>query len=315
MPTPAAAGTPRPTSFRERCRRIASLGLVAGAVSVAESCAVLSSDPTVPASIEAKPLAFPSIAVGDSLRDTLGVAQPLQVLLRDLAGDIISDLPVRFLYVQNARDSALVVDSVTGYVWARSRPTGTPTQISARFGSAIQILIPVKVSKAPDSLSLISAQEILQFNPDTGATARDENSALIEVKLQYDSSGTLLNTADWLVSFTVVRPKNLSNDTTAAAFMIDELLPRPSQLDTSSSTGIASRRVRVRADSLFAPDTVEVAVRVFKRGALITGDSALRVSIPLLQRGAAASNAARITHRVGASARVSPDSVDATRTP
>lgn len=256
---------------------------VLGAILLA-ACATIDTDPSVPATIEAGPQAFPSIAIGDVLRDTLGVEQPLRVILRNIEGDVIENPPIRFLYVQFERDSALDVDPESGMVRAVKRPTGTTTQIAARFEEAIQILIPIRVTNAPDTAFQTGTPSIKGFVPDTGVVGNAENSAPLEVRVQYaDSLGRLANVSDWLVRFAVVKPENRRNDNTRAVYLVDDNF-RASQIDTTEGSGTAARRLRIRP-SLFPADgadidTVEVEAVVFVRGKALSGEP-IRILVPV----------------------------------
>jgi hypothetical protein len=279
----------RATSAAERVTRgvlgAHCLGVAGAAVALLSACADVSTDPAVAASIEAAPLAFPSIAIGDSLRDEAGVAQPIVALARNANGEVIEDAPIRYLYLQAARDSALTIDSVTGHIVAERLPSGSPVQIAARFGTALQVLIPVRVSNAPDTVFRTDDASIVGFVPDTGSRGVDQNSAAVEVQVRYrDANDAFQNVGDWLVRFSLVYPENPSNDTTAAVFLIGAETARPSQLDTTASTGLASRRVRVRP-ALFPAsgklrDTVVVEARVFRRGDAVQG-SPLTILVPV----------------------------------
>ena len=271
----AGAGGARPAGSVPPWLRLLGLGVVIAAVGSA--CTDVSLDPSVPASIEIERLELPALVVGDSVQ--------LRAVVRNLDGDVITDAPVRYLYRQFARDSALVVDSVSGVVVARRIPDGTPVEIAARFESALQILLPVRVTNAPDTVFRTASPVIVGFVPDTGTRGVNENSAAVEVRVQYrDSTGSLQNVGDWLVRFAVVRPANPTNDTTAGVFLVNTESTRPSQLDTTASTGLAARRVRVRP-ALFPAggalrDTVEVDVTVERRGEPI-GGAPLRIRVPV----------------------------------
>ncbi len=277
----SGAGTTGGAPARRAWQR-AVLVCMVGAAAVAAGCAQIGTDPDVPASIEALPLPFPSIAIGDVLRDTLGVEQPLRAVLRNVRGDIIADAPVRWLYVQYARDSALEVDSVTGHIRALSLPTGT-AQVAARYASSLQILLPIRVTNAPDTAFRADSAHLVGFVPDTGRLGADSNSVAVTVRLQYRNATNVLQNADhWLVRFTVVRPANLANDTTAAVFLMDDNR-RPSQLDTTTA-GLASRRVRVRPLQFPATgvdvDTVEVEAMVMRQGVPVPG-APIRILVPV----------------------------------
>ncbi len=269
----------RSSAKRARAMRAASRVAV-GALLAAAACAEIGTDPAVPASIELAPLAFPSVAIGDSLRDTLGVAHPVRAILRNVSGDVIDEAPVRFL----SRDDALLVDSLTGYVFALRRPTANPVRVAARFENALQILAQVRITNAPDTAFRTDTASLVAFLPDAAIGSADSNSVAVEVRLQYkDSTQALANSADWLVRFAVTSPANLRNDTTAAVFLVDDR-GRAGQLDTTSGTGLASRRVRVRATQFpaagVALDTVEVEAAVWRRGVPVRG-APVRILVPV----------------------------------
>jgi hypothetical protein len=263
-----------------RARAVVAV-LLTAAAGVAAACADLSTDPAVPASIELGPLAFPSVAVGDSLRDTLGVAQPVRAILRNVSGDVIEEAPVRFL----SRNEALLADSLTGHVFAVSRPAANPVALAARFENALQIQAQLRITNAPDTAFRTDSASLVAFLPEAAIGSADSNSVAVEVRLQYRDSttGTLANSSDWLVRFAVVSPANLRNDTTAAVFLVNDR-GRASQVDTSSGNGLASRRVRVRPTQFpasgVARDTVEVEAAVGRRGVLV-GGRAVRIRVPV----------------------------------
>lgn len=253
------------------------------------ACENVSSSPEVPASIEFAPLAFPSVAVGDVMRDTLGNPQPFRAIVRNVRGDIIEDAPVRYLYVQFGRDSALQVDSVTGAVRAIKVPSGSPVQLAARYQTALQILRDIKVSRTPDTVFATPAvRPTLQVSlPDTGRQAVQSNSAGVDVRVQYrDSTKALRDVSDWLVRFAVIRPANRSNDTAAAVYVISEN-GTPGQTAVTSGGGTATRRIRVRADRFPAAgrgvDTVVVEAVAVRRGVPVPG-APVQILIPVTRR-------------------------------
>ncbi len=257
-----------------RAVRLAA-GCVALAIATAVGCSEIGTDPNVPAAIEFAPLPYPSVALGDSLRDTAGVAQPVRAIVRNVRGDIIPDAEIRYLYVQFPRDSALVVDSATGHVVASRTPSGGQVQIAARSGLNLQVLREIRVSRQPDTVFSTQVDTSLRtVLPDTGQIGADANSVPVSVTVQYaDSTETLRNAGDWLVRFRLLRPANLANDTTLSVFLVNDQ-GRPSTLDTTAANGVAARRVRVRAGQFplgAELDSVLVEAVVFRRGEPVPG--------------------------------------------
>ncbi len=277
-----------PVGMSELSSKVSSRLLVLGAVSAlvtAAACADIVTDPLVPVTIEAEAQAFPSIAIGDVLRDTLGIEQPLRVTVRNIQGDVIEDAPIRYLYVQAQRDTALEVDSITGRVRVRKQPAAGQLQIAARYAFALQVLIPVIVTNEPDTAFATDTDlRLVGFVPDTGRRGVDSNSVSVGTRVQYKNAMQALQPVnDWIVRYAIVRPANLKNDTTASVFLVNEN-GRPSQIDTTDGGGSASRRVRVRP--LLFPaagrtvDTVEVEAMIWRRGQPVKG-APIRILIPV----------------------------------
>ena len=282
--------------------RRAWVGVLAMAV---VGCADINTDPAVPSSIEFGAQAFPSIAVGDSLRDTLGVARPLRALLRNLRGEVIEEAPVRFL----SRDVALVVDSVTGHAFAVSRPSGGNVQVAARFEQALQAQLAIRISREPDSVARLDSARIDSLLADGTPGALAANRVEIAIRAAWrDTAGAVQPSTDWLVRFAVVEPANPRNDTTAAVFLIDDV-GRARQLDTTDTNGRASRFIRVRA-SLFpregvAEDTVVVEAMVRRRGQSVPSEP-LRIRVPVRRNARPAPIEAVVPSRRGGSGSILP---------
>lgn len=257
-------------------------GLALIAIGVGMACAQIGTDPSVPASLEIAPFPFPAVAVGDSLRDTLGVAIPIRAIVRNIGGDAIVDAPLRYL----SRDtlSRLLVDSISGHVFAVGLPTPNPVSVAARFGQSLQILAQVRVTNAPDTAFRTDSAALRRLVSEGVIGAADSNTVAVQLRAQYRNDARVLqNVNAWLVRFAVVRPANRTNDTMAAVYLVDEV-GRPSQIDTTGTDGFASRRVRVRASRFpavgVAQDTIELEAAVMRRGAPVAG-APVRFLVPV----------------------------------
>lgn len=259
-----------------RMLALTAIGVTAASV----ACAEIGTDPTVPASLEIARFPFPSVAVGDSLRDTLGVAFPVRAIVRNIAGDVIEDAPLRYL----SRDTMLVVDSVTGHVFARDLPATNPASVAARFEQALQILATVRVTNAPDTAFRTDSAALPALVSEAVIGAADSNTVAVQVHVRYRTDTDVLqNVNAWLVRFAVVYPANLLNDTAASVYLVDDR-GRANQIDTTGTDGFASRRVRVRSSrfpaSGVAADTIEVEAAVMRRGVPVAG-APVRIRVPV----------------------------------
>ena len=262
-----------------------ALALVAMLVALAGGCAETGTGPEEAAAIELAPFPSPSIVIGDTLRDAAGNVALIQAIVRNVRGDIIADAPVRFLYADYPRDSALIVDS-TGLVRAVRVASGD-ARIAAQIGGRLQVLRKIVVTTRPDSIDSTSEPALFTTTlPDTGRVAANQNTSAdlaITVRHKQDSTVTPVNA--WLVQFSIVRPANSANDSSAAVYLVDDA-GRPSMLDTTNSSGIASRRVRIRAaqfPSGTTPDSVIVQASASYRGVALKG-SPVQIVLPV-QRG------------------------------
>jgi hypothetical protein len=259
---------------------VAAAIAVAAGVAAGAACADLSNDPTAVASLEFAPLAFPAVELGDSLRDTLGVARPVQAIARALDGAEITDAPLRYA----AREVRVAIDSLSGHVVPQATLSPGEVEIVARFAESLQVGARLRVTRGPDTVARTDTASLTTSPGAIGAGVVERNSVPIEVRVQgRDEAGARVAVADWLVRFAVVRPANPGNDTAAAVFLIDDA-GRRSQVDTTAGSGLASRRVRVRPDRFPAAgaptDTVEVEAVVVRRGQPVPG-APVRLRIPV----------------------------------
>lgn len=264
---------------------VASLALALGAW----SCVEIGTEPTRAAALELSPFPSPSIVVGDSLRDVNGNAARVSAIVRNVRGEIIEDAPVRFLYADFNRDSALIVDSITGFVRAAKVAKGD-ARIAVRVGSTLQTIRSIIVTTRPDTIGATDAAAALLTTvlPDTARANNNPNrSNPLAVTVRHFEGTAATGVNAWPVQFEVIDPANPSNDTTAAAWMVDDN-GRASALDTADASGTAARRVRVRA-ALFpaagtAQDTIVVQATARYRGTLVQG-APVRILVPVRRSG------------------------------
>lgn len=253
------------------------------------ACAEVGTAPDVPAAIELPPFAFPSVVVGDTLRNEDGAVTPIQAIVRNSAGDVLPDAAVRYLYADFNRDSALRVDSVTGVVVAL-KAMAAEGRLAARAGSSLQVLRPILTTVRPDTAFAGPAPttELITVFPDTGrAAARANTTRELTVQLRNRQTATETQVNGWLVRFRLLRPANPTNDTSGAAYLVNDG-GGASVIDTTTG-GSAGRSVRVRAAQFpvaqgtsFVRDTVVVEATVTYRGRPVAG-SPMRLVAPVVR--------------------------------
>ncbi len=254
-----------------RARRVPWTLLIVPTVALgaAAACTEIGTGPDRPAAIELEPFPSPSVVVDDTLRNFEGVVSPIRAIVRNVSGDAIADAPVRYLYADFNRDSALQVDSASGIVVAARTPSAEP-RLAARVGSTLQVIRSLVVTIRPDTMEGTSPTQTLNMLPfDTTAN----RTAAFRVVLQNTEATTKRPVNAWVVRYRLVSPANPNNDTTQAAWLVNDQ-SRPTTVDTTGSQGEVDRFVRVRAGAFPAAGTVDsvvVEMQAFYRGRPVKG--------------------------------------------
>jgi hypothetical protein len=255
-------------------RSLAAVATVA-AVWAAVACLDVSSPVSGITAITTVLLPTPSVVVNDSLRDTLGNAQPLVVYAFAPNGDTVRDATVRFFAIDSTQ--GLHVDSATGYAWgdslsplakvvARVTPANGKGTIQTLQVPLPVVPIPVGATKAADALI------DFPFDPTTLDTL---GAGVLSPSLDV----TVVGQGDtpiqsYIVSYRIDRSPVSASGKPSVAFL--DRSGNDSTIAVTSTTGTASRQLRVRLADIpqelrFPPatDTVVVRVRVFYHGQLV----------------------------------------------
>lgn len=225
-------------------------------------------------------LPSPSVVVGDTMRDSLGIAARL-------TATVLGDRRVRFIPL----DTTIRVDT-NNFLTARSRDTSATATNQARViadaGGSLQTSPrSMTITVRPDQLVPHgSAVPTLQYDPARTAADTANRSAALEVRLRHlYVAGEMHATArDTVVRAFVVRFEIVSVPGIADSAHLVSDLGALTAVDTTDQSGVASRRVRVypRAGAT-AGDSVIVRARVWYRGTDVPG-SPVRIVLPLRKR-------------------------------
>lgn len=233
---------------------------LACSVVVASSCAEINTDPNFPAAISIDTLPFPSIVASDSLRDSLGVAQPLRGSVFNIQGDILSSAAVTF----RTPDSGATIDSVTGYVVADTARS-TAVRVIAVAGTLQSAPDTLYIVPAPDTvIAGVTSDSLLYSLTDTTANLSNPLSLLLAHRVPVS---TPLPVRSYLVSYRIAYPSD-----TLLAQLVTRDGSRKSVVDTTDATGTSTRRIRLRPLSLTSVnDSVVVIATVRYRGLPVAG--------------------------------------------
>lgn len=256
-----------------RVSRQALLALLAALV----GCVDLTTDPDEVVAIEFRPLPWPSVVTGDTLRDSLGVATPLAARLFDASG---SEVPGDITFFP--RDSLVSVSS-DGFLVARDGADGTAQLLAT--GAGIQSPVRrLEVVPRPDSIAAEGKADTLQWVlPDSPSS---NASGQLRVKVVSRSSSPPRGVRAWVVSWRLVfQGSPIAAGDTSRIWLVGDG-GAPSVTDTTDVQGVAARRVRLKVSpglGLGALDSAIVLVEAREHGVLLAG-SPVRLVLPIKPR-------------------------------
>ncbi|MEO5903232.1 MAG: hypothetical protein ABIQ55_04405 [Gemmatimonadaceae bacterium] len=206
-------------------------------------------------SFAVNPLPSPSVVVGDTLRDSLGVVKPITVSAFNFQGDTVRSPRLRFL----ALSRGIRVDSLTGVVTGDSVQAGA--QIIASVG-AIQSIVSIGVALRPDTMISSNGRDSLSYSL-TDTTLN--TSPALGVKLLH-GKGADSAVVGYRVSFRTISP------TGTLALLVNDVGAAGTTADTTDASGLASRRIRLNVAQLTsATDSVVVMASASYRGVAVGG--------------------------------------------
>lgn len=221
------------------------------------ACADLSGSSTGVLSIEFDSLAAPSVVVGDTLRDTTGAVVIPVVRAFDSNGDEITAVRVHF----QSPDSGVVVDSVTGVVFADSLRS-TPARIVASVGT-LQAIQKVDVTLRPDLLVAVNGRDSLSYSLIDSTL---NVSPRLTVNLTHGVAPDDSAVKSYVISFAIVS----QSDPNLGTLVNDA--GKPSVVDTTDANGVAGRAIRLHPVSLVTQiDSIIVSATAKYRGIAVSG--------------------------------------------
>lgn len=235
---------------------IAALCAVAG-------CTDIPSGANAVASIQVDSLPFPSVVLGDTLRDVAGKVAPVGARAFAYGAKPILDAPFRYF----ALERGLTVDSITGRVIGDS-VRATPARVLVTV-AGLQAVLPIPVVFKPDTVVVSHGRDSLAYSL-TDSTLNISPALSVTLRHTLTRSDSLVRS--YLVTFAITN----QTDTLAAQLVNDA--GKSSAMDTTDVSGVASRKIRIRPTRLKSVnDSVIVSASVRYRGSHVRGSPALLV--------------------------------------
>lgn len=240
---------------RARWRGLLALGLAAAASAGAAACTDVGTDPNAPFAIELAPQPFPSIVLGDSLRDSAGQVIGLHAIVFNAQGDTIPGAPVRYYAIDTV--PRIAIDSITGALVALD--TGL-ARVVARIGSLQSVIDTVLVVPAPTALLAISPlRDTVQYDFFRTAGQRDSLISL-GVRLVRVAGTDTIAVPSYLVRYRFAYPDTVTN-VDPRGLLITDLGEHPALVDTTGGDGAAARFLLLSGHTLPYADSVVIVAR------------------------------------------------------
>ena len=222
--------------------------IVGAAGATALACTDVATDPNAVVAVRFEGSAYPSIVVGDSLRDSLGARQPIFATGLNYKGEAIAGAE----FVFSSPDTNLRVVN-NGMVFARSRKTdGSPARVFATAGS---------LQSQPDSLLIVPRADSIKAAQDVDtagvlpAGSASTGLTLLPVSVFGDTlaGAPKAGVPGWLVSFqlryhgVLLPPTDTSTAFTFISVGPSDTLRKATFVDSTDASGKAERGVFVQS--------------------------------------------------------------------
>jgi hypothetical protein len=261
--------------------RAARRALVACAVlGLAVACVELGGPKEGVVAISNLRLPYPSVVIGDLLRDSLGVATPLRIAAFGPNGDSLNAEPITFV----ALDTTISVDA-DGFVRGRFRDS-VGGRVVAGAGGLQTPTHRIIVTFAPTGTTKSAAATAIAFDAALPDTSEKQNwSPALELTLTGDAGAP----QGYVVTYSLERTPAPKVAGTPTAFIADAA-GKPMPRDTTDTKGVASRIVVLRQAAVEDPlragtktDTIIVRATVKYLGTDVPG-SPVEFIIPVSRK-------------------------------
>ena len=261
--------------------------IVGAAGATALACTDVSTDPNAVVAVRFDGSAYPSIVVGDSLRDSLGARQPIFATGLNYKGEAIDGAE----FVFSSPDTNLRVLN-NGMVFARSRKTdGSPARVFATTGS---------LQSQPDSLLIVPRADSMKAaqDVDTAYVLPTGNASTGLTLVAFSVFGDTLAGAPkaavpgWLVSFqlryhgVLLPPTDTSTAFTFVSVGTSDTLRKATFVDSTDASGKAERGVFVHSiPAAVTRDSIDLiaTIQARKAGVAPRSDTTMILILRLTQ--------------------------------
>jgi len=243
-------------------RALRATGIALLIAAVAAACNEVGTNPNTPVAIQLDAPASPSVLLGDTLRDSLGVAAPLRVVVFNFKNDSIPGIPVSFLAVDST--GSVSVDQSLGIVVGHQL-----------VGQVLVVATAAGLQSIPDTIAVVDTPSVM-LQQDSSRDSVDYSFAgglrdtvlTLRVRLLHlpDSAAV----PDYLVHYTILHPSPFDNTDSTNVQLVNPAA-RAELVDTTDATGTTQLGLRITPFTHAFNDSIVVEVRATAPGGLPNG--------------------------------------------
>jgi len=243
-------------------RSLRAAGVAVLVAAVGAACNEVGTNPNAPVAIQLDAPASPSVLLGDTLRDSLGRAAPLHVVVFNYKNDSITGIPVSFLAVDST--GSVSVDQSLGIVVGH----GLIPQVLvvATAGGLQSVPDTIAVVDTPSvMLALDSARDSVDY---TFANGLRDTTLTLRVRLAHLPDSAFV--PRYQVRYTIVHPSPF-DDTDSTNVQLVKASTIPQLVDTTDATGSTNLGLRITPFTHAFNDSIVVDVSATAPGGLPAG--------------------------------------------
>jgi len=249
-------------------RSLRAAGIAFLIAAVAAACNEVGTNPNTPVAIQLEAPASPSVLLGDTLRDSLGRAAPLHVVVFNYKNDSIAGIPVSFLAVDSL--GAVTVDPALGIVVGHQLVSQVLVVATAAGLQSIADTITV-VDTPSVMVAEDSARDSIDFSFAGGL--RD---TLLTVRVRLVHQPDTAAVPKYAVHYTILHPAPYDNtDSTNVQLVKNSNVAQ--LVDTTDATGSTNLALRLTPFTHPFNDSLVVQVSATAPGGLPAGSPVVYV--------------------------------------
>lgn len=243
-------------------RALRATGIALLIAAVAAACTEVGTNPNTPVAIQLDAPASPSVLLGDTLRDSLGVVAPLHVVVFNFKNDSIPGIPVSFLAVDST--GSVSVDKSSGIVVGHQL-----------IGQVLVVATALGLQSIPDTIAVVDTPSVM-IPLDSSRDSVDYSFAgglrdtVLTLRVQLVHLPDSVVVPNYLVHYTMLHPSPYNNADSTNVQLVNPAA-QAELVDTTDATGTTQLGLRITPFTHAFNDSIVIEVSATAPGGLPSG--------------------------------------------